>query len=208
MNNEVIEKQVAELYDSSMPYHNFAHAQSVLDESRQIIDKCKTEGIFVADDVVYYACLLHDAGYHEDEKEKGFSSKEAYSAHLAEQLLNSHSIPADTVDAVKTAIMSTHRDGVCKSNEDKVVRAADLSGLAANYEIFKNNTKKLKQEYFLLYGQNIEWQTWRQKAVDVIEQFLREDMPLTEDYYNPDGESVFHLKARENLQRLLNDDVE
>jgi hypothetical protein len=57
------------------------------------VERCLKEGVPINGEVVYYALLFHDAGYHENHASMGFTSKEVYSAHLAVQCLRAEAIP-------------------------------------------------------------------------------------------------------------------
>ena len=206
MHDKVIEKTASQLYESKLPYHNFGHAVTVTRYSEGIIERCKREGIPLDEDVVYYALIFHDAGYHEDHLEKNYESKEAYSADLAESALRDYGVDEEKIKKVKQAIMSTHIDAKCYSNEDKAVRASDLSGLAAGYDVFKLNAIRLKDEHELMHGEKVSWEEWRKGVRKTLELFLREELELTSDYYDKDGQSVFHKLTRENLETLLADD--
>lgn len=208
MKDEKLEKIATQHYDSKLRYHNFDHIRYVLEAGNNITEKCKVEGVEINEAVVYYAILFHDAGYGEDHISKGYNSKEAYSVDLAVQGLQGNGIDADMIQRVKDAIMATHVDALCETNEDKAVRAADLSGLADDYKVFKKNTIDLKDELEMMSGKSITWDGWKAMAIDRIELFLRQELKLTSDYYNDHGESVFHLKTRENLKILLQDKSE
>lgn len=208
MRDEKLEKIAERLYDPKLNYHNFDHIRYVMDEGNKILARCKGEGVEIDETVVYYAILFHDAGFMEDHISKGFESKEAYSADLAAKNLQGNGIDADTVQKVKQAIMATHVDALCLSNEDKAVRAADLAGLAADYELFKKNTVDLKNELQMMSGKQITWDQWKTMAAERIEMFLREELYLTSDYYNDQGESKFHLNTRNNVNKLLQDNTE
>ena len=99
-------------------------------------------------------------------------------------------------------------DATCTSIEEKIVRAADLSELAADYSVFKKNTLNLKLELEESSDKKVTWDEWKRLAVDTVEQFLREDMEVTSDYYNENGESTFHKNTRANLNSLMADDSE
>ena len=205
MDLEAIKQTAAGLYSSSLPYHNFNHALAVVREAENIIGKCRSEGVPVDGDIVLLATLFHDAGFHEDHGHLGFPSKEAYSAELARRDLLSRGLAPQFVDRVCEAILSTHCDGVCQNNESKAVRAADLAGLAAEYSVFKRNTVRLKHEHELLSRTPAPWPEWRDRAIQRVELFLRQDLSLTHDYFDAEGESVFHRRTRENLRRLQAD---
>lgn len=205
MQNRLIEHAVEALYAPGMPYHNFRHAIEVAQAGDRIVSRCMDEGVRIDGQVVYFACLFHDAGYHEVHESKGFTSKVAYPAHLARECLSRHGFADDIIEQVNDAILSTHCDGCCTSNEAKAVRAADLSGLSAPYREFKRSAVRLREGDAMLNGKETPWEEWRGKAGKRIELFLREELNLTRDYYDADGKSVFHLQVRENIRRLLSD---
>ena len=206
MRNKEIEKIAAALYSPKMPYHNFGHAFTVMQEGEAIVERCRSENVPIDEEVVYYSLLFHDAGFHEDEVALGFESKEAYSAYLAKEELTKLGIAEETIKKVEAAILSTHCDAECYSNEDKAVRAADLSGLAADYEVFKKNNLDLKKEFEILSGKTVDWDIWRKNATERVELFLRAEIKLTSHYYDENGNSKFHIKARENLKTLSQDE--
>jgi len=205
MENLAIERAAEALYDSNLPYHNFGHALEVSRIVGKIVKRCADEGIRIDAQVVYFASLFHDAGYHEDHLARGFASKEAHSAQLAGECLRREGIDEDVIARVRDAILSTHCDAHCGSNEAKAVRAADLAGLAAPYEDFKQTAIKLKDEHQKLAGTELSWDEWTAMAGARLELFLREDMCLSNDDYDGSGQSIFHRKARENIRRLLSD---
>ena len=208
MRDEKLEKIAARLYDPKLQYHNFDHIRFVLGEGEKIVAKCKKEGVPVNEAVIYYAILFHDAGFLDNHVAKGFDSKEAYSADLAVKALQGNGIDNEMVRKVRAAILATHVDAVCKSNEDKAVRAADLAGLAADYDFFKRNTIDLKNEYEMMSGKKITWGEWKTMASERVELFLREELKLTSDYFNEQGESRFHVNTRANIKKLLGDNSE
>ena len=208
MRDEKLEKIAAPLYDPKLNYHNFDHIRYVMQEANKTVAKCKGEGVEIDEAAVYYAILFHDASFIEDHTSKGFASKEAYSAELAVQILEENGIDKTTVQKVKQAILATHVDAQCLSNEDKVVRSADLAGLAADYKVFKQNTVDLKNELEMMTGKKITWDQWKTMAADRIELFLREELHLTSDYFNEQGESRFHVNTRKNVNRLMQDPSE
>ena len=207
MRDKKLEKIASRFYNPKLPYHNFGHVVTVIRESEKMLQKCSDEGIKVDEKIVYFALLFHDAGYDEDHEALGFDSKEAYSAELAERVLKENGADGEIVERVKTAIMSTHVDGKCTCAEDRIVRASDLSELAAEYSVFKKNTLDLKSELENSIGREVSWEEWKRLAVERVELFLREDMAVTSDYYD-NGESIFHRNTRANLKTLMADGSE
>jgi predicted metal-dependent HD superfamily phosphohydrolase len=208
MRDEYMENLAFTLYSDDLPYHNFGHIRTVIRKGNEIVERCKKEHVAIQEDIVYYALLYHDAGYNENHVAKGYSSKEAYSADLAVEQLSGNGIVKEKLERIKAAILCTHVDAHCATNEDKAVRAADLSELAADYRIFKKNTLDLKKELEQQTGSTISWNSWKRMAVEKVEEFLREELHLTSDYYDEKGDSVFHKTTRNNLRIMLEDDSE
>lgn len=208
MRDEKLEQIAIRLYDPKLNYHNFGHIRDVMQAGNKTVAKCKAEGVEIDEAAVYYAILFHDAGFIEDHVSKGFDSKEAYSAEIAVQILEENGIDKATVQKVKQAILATHVDAKCVSNEDKAVRSSDLAGLADEYKVFKQNTVDLKNELEMMTGKKITWEQWKALAADRIELFLREELHLTSDYYNGQGESRFHVNTRKNVNQLMQDPSE
>lgn len=204
--DEQLEQVAAGLYDASLPYHNFRHALEAVEAGARIVRRCQAENVRIDPDVVYYALLFHDAGYHENHRLRGFESKEAYSAHLAARALAARDVDSRVVRKVQAAILSTRRDGSFRTAEQKAVRAADLAALAADYPTFKENTERLWAEYRLLSGESIAWGEYVQKAAAVIRFYLTQEVRLTSFFAGPDGRSDFHRRTRANLERLLREE--
>ncbi len=201
--DEWLEQEARKYYSPELHYHNFSHIESVLAAGREIIARCRDEGVRIDDEVVYYALLLHDAGYREDHIKKGFDSKEAYSAQIARNLLSKGDHTEAFIAKVEKAIMATHRDGTFVSTEQKAVRAADLSGLAADYEVFRGNTDNLRKEQELLTGESIDWEDWKKRVDKVISFYLSQEIRITSYFTDGQGKSIFHQRTSENLRRLM-----
>jgi predicted metal-dependent HD superfamily phosphohydrolase len=206
--NPKAEKLAEVLYSENLPYHNFEHALRAVVVGLEIADKCIEEGLGVNKEVVYYALLFHDAGYHLDYLGEGFSNKEEYSAHLAEINLREIGIDAKIIKLVKRAILATVQGAEFYSTEEIIVRAADLAEMASDYEIFLENNKKLKAEQALLTAVPISWNDWKIQTKKVVEFYLSQDIKLTSAYKDEDGNSVFHKKAKENLEKFMKENFE
>ncbi len=204
--NAHLEQVAAELYSDQMPYHSFSHVLGTLAAGAVLVERCLKEGVPIHGEVVYYALLFHDAGYHENHISKGFTSKEEYSAHLAVQCLHAEAIPEDTIKRVVAAILSTQRDAQFTSNEEKAVRAADLAGLASDYETFRSNVKKLHQECEMLTGRKVAWDEWKTSVKETIRFYLSQEIRLTKPDCGLDNVAIFYAQANRNLSRLLSED--
>jgi predicted metal-dependent HD superfamily phosphohydrolase len=204
--NAHLEQVAAELYSDQMPYHNFNHVLGTVAAGAVLVERCLKEGVPISGEVVYYALLFHDAGYHESHISKGFTSKEEYSAHLAVQCLRTEAIPEDTIKRVVAAILSTQRDTQFTSNEEKAVRAADLANLASDYETFRSNVEKLHQEYGMLTGRKVAWDEWKTSVKETIRFYLSQEIRLTQPDSGVDNVALFYAQANQNLSRLLSED--
>ena len=198
-----LEARVAALYDARLPYHNFDHVQDTLRAAEAIVARCEADNIRIDGDVVYYALLLHDAGYQEDHHALGYRSKEAYSAALAEEVLPEFGVGPAQLRKTVDAILATERDGVFVSAEQKAVRAADLSGMAADYPEFLHKSLRLKREYELLHGAPVSWTDWQHTSREVLGHYLTQEIRLTSYFHDSHGESTFHRAVRSNLEQLL-----
>lgn len=196
-------REIRELYDESLPYHNFAHALVVARRGLMLADRCAKYGIKVREEVVVWSCLLHDAGYHLGPKSRGFVSREDQSAHIARTFMKAKKVPRRIIDEVVACIISTHRDAPFAFVEQKIVRAADLTGLAGTYAQFKSNTFRLKKEYEKMHKKEITLKDWLAQTKKIVEFYLSENVILTPEYADKHGNSVFHATTKKNLAKLL-----
>jgi predicted metal-dependent HD superfamily phosphohydrolase len=195
---EVVAKHYGEL-----DYHNFEHALDVVYKCRGLVVKCRAYNVSVDERMLVLAALFHDAGYHNNHEEQGFESKEEYSADIAEQELSRLGLDEELIQAVKDCIIATHRNKPFETAEQKVLRAADLSGLAGSYEDFLANNRLLKKEQEYLQDRQIQDDEWKGVVKNLIEFYLSQDIQLTPEHNDEDGVSIFHKQAQENLDRFL-----
>lgn len=200
--NPALEQAAAVLYDSRLPYHNFGHVLDTLLVSRELVERCREADLDVEPAVVYPAVLFHDAGYQHNHRDHGHESKESYSAALAGRVLHHYGYSGADIRAIQAAIASTQCGVPCESIEARIVRAADLSGLASIYRLFLQNAMRLWREDSILTGHDVRWEDWRDQAVAVLEQFLADDLGFSPACYAPDGQAWLNKHGRENLERL------
>ena len=201
-----LEKTAALHYDNALPYHNFDHIRSALQVAEDIMARCRSRRQTLDEAAVYYAILFHDAGFREDHRQKGFTYKEEYSAHLARQALTTAKVASGTMDKACEAIRGTRRGFDRKPGpETQVVRAADLAQLAAPYLAFKLNTVNLWRENKILTGKTLPWREWRQKAVTDVGFFL-DSLFFVEPGSLEADTKVFLTRARANLTALAQDE--
>jgi len=200
-------KLARELYSDRLPYHNFQHALKAVRRGEEIVARCHEDSVKIDDQVVYYALLFHDAGYHEDCSKKDYKTKEEYAAFLAGEALKKIGAKPDLIRQVQEAIISTHRDAKFATNEAKAVRAADLVNLGGSYEEFLDNTWLLKKEAEIMSGHEISWQDWREETKKLVEFYLKQDIHLTHAYADDEERSIFHQRAKANLDRFLSEKI-
>jgi hypothetical protein len=204
--NPRLEQVAAELYSDRMPYHSFTHVLAALAAGEVLVERCLKEGLRINVEAVYYAILFHDAGYHENHVSKGFRSKEEYSAHLAAQCLRAEAVSEETISSIVAAILSTRRDATFTSNEDKAVRAADLAGLASDYETFRSNVEKLHKECEMLTERKVGWDEWKKSVKETISFYLSQDFRFAQSDACANNAAIFRATAIQNLSRLLSED--
>jgi predicted metal-dependent HD superfamily phosphohydrolase len=198
---DLLERATA-LYDPALPYHNAGHALRAVAAGERLLRVCSHAGVPVDATVVRLALLFHDAGYGTDLSTVGCADAEAYSAMLARRALIER-VPARVLDAVETAILATRRDAQPDTEEAKVVRAADLAELAADYDTFATNSEALRVEHERLTGEQLSLAEWRASVDGLLTGYLEErlwPLELLDDDLAPGG---FHTTAKANLHRYL-----
>jgi len=203
-----LEKIAEAYYDSRLHYHNFQHILNTLAFGSKILIDCQSEHVTLRKDIVYLAILFHDAGYSEDHTRLGFETKERYSANLAENVLVTENYPPTEIKAVKEAIVSTERNATFKTTEQQAVRAADLLGMAASYDIFLLNSVKLKKEHEYLSNSRISWDAWKKATIDVVRDFITHDIPLIRYFKKSNSSSQFSIAVEKNLERFAAESIE
>ncbi len=192
----------ARKYYTDLPYHNFQHIQNALDFAETLLDRCRKYSIPVDDDIVRLAIYFHDAGYHHDHKAKGFESKEAYSASIAEEELENLGYSEDAIQKVRQCILATKPDIELETPEQKIVRAADLAHIGTEYRKFRENSLQLREEHKQLHGEQLSHEDWVSSVKDTITFYLDQNIELTPEH-DENRISHFHARARHNLERFL-----
>lgn len=194
-------------YSDKLHYHNFSHIKETLNYAENILKECDSKKVNYDKKVVCHAILFHDAGYNLDHTKKGFKNKESYSAVLAEYALSDAGESQEHIEKVTRAILCTHMNGECETNDDAIVRAADLSGLAAPYTEFINKSIALFKERELLSGEKISWDQYKKEAIGVIRGFLKQEIKLDIELFSK-GNYIFHTKVFDNLDNLMQDKMD
>jgi len=191
------------LYHPPLPYHNFSHARQVLTDANVILRRCHTENVPVNDSAVVFAALAHDWGYALDHTSIGFATKEALAAFFLGRALENLGVNEEIIKLSEGAVLGTAMDAAVISNEAKVLRAADLAGLAKDLPTFVHNNQLLKEEAELLSGKKISWSDWKTGTQKIVEFFLSQDIRLTSYHDDEKGNSRFHLAAQKILDEFM-----
>lgn len=194
-------------YSDRLHYHNFSHIKETLNYAKSILKECDSKEITYDVKVVYHAILFHDAGYGLNHFEKGFKNKESYSAVLAENVLLAAGESKEHMEKVMRAILATHINGECQTSDDAIVRAADLSGLAAPYTDFMKNSIALFKEREYLSGEKISWSQYKKEVFDVIRSFLKQKIMLDIGLFTKSN-YMFHAKVFHNLDNLMQEKID
>jgi len=199
-----LRERAQDRYDDGLPYHSFSHVEEAMERADELLERCERHGIDVDTEVVRAALLFHDAGYHRDPEEDGFDSREALSASIARTELEDAGMGSGTIDRVVDCIMATRPEATPHTTEDKIVRAADLSGLAGDYEEFLDDAGALREEYAYLHGERQPLQAWVEGVRRTLQFYLAQDIHLTPEHDDGD-ESQWHRAVRQNLERFLDE---
>lgn len=194
---ETIEDKAEKLY-TNLPYHNFDHVMETLETAMEIVWECFSLGIRVDAQIVYCAMLFHDAGFHENEEDKGFDKKESYSAHLAAKSLKEYGFNKKFIDKIRKCILGTHMDTELKTKEEKIVRSADIFNISDEYNVFLDNNIILKKEVEEMSGEEMSWEDWKNQTKRILNKYISQELIVGDDI-----EIISLEDAKENLDKFL-----
>ena len=200
-----IEKQVINVasgYYINLPYHNFKHALKVMKYARQLIKRYRKK---IDEIAICHATLFHDAGYHQNHKRLGFQTKEHLSAAIAEKELRKFGYSKQHIAKVKKLILITRKEARARTPEEKVLRASDLEGIKGKYKDFVKENRLLRKEYALLTGKKVTLKEWKQMTKNMLSHYLSQKIKLTPYYYDKKGRSLFHERARKNIELFISE---
>lgn len=203
-NTAALRERAQDRYDDGLPYHSFDHVEDTLERAGELLSRCERHGIDVDEEVVQAALLFHDAGYHRDPEDEGHDSREALSASIAREELEDAGTDPATIDQVHDCIMATRPEAQAHTTEQKIVRAADLGGLAGSYEQFLEDAQALREEHAYLHDEHQPIQAWVEGVRRTLQFYLAQDIRLTPEH-DDGAESRWHRSVRENLERFLDE---
>ncbi|MEM7161813.1 MAG: Pycsar system effector family protein [Bacteroidota bacterium] len=192
MDNSILERQakLAEAYmsnadsDNQLSYHNWAHVSKVLDSVRLLSKDLDNE--LQVD--LSLAALWHDADYA-----NGSEAHEERSAQLAMEKLGSENLNEERKERIKRLILATRMEYIPKSEDEKIIKDADLSHLASKeYLLFYNN---LRKEINSLGNHSFTSEEWRQECVKFMQSM---------SFLSEKGKLLFTNGKEENLKIIKN----
>jgi len=181
--------EIKKLYEPR-PYHNFGHALNVWEKIIEFLNR----GIKANEELLYWSALLHDAGYGQDFKKLGFISNEHMHAQIAFDFLLNLGKDPQFCQKVAETILATNPHIYPQTTEQKLLRAADLSGLAADFSHYREFYEKIKAEFpapddLAFFRGNLL----------AITPYFWPMIRLTDNYYNQTGASDWHSRVANNI---------
>ncbi len=162
--------------ENPLPYHNYDdHVVRAKGYFNQIVERLREKDVDVDILAGIVGLDYHDAGFYVPISEHGLPTKEAYSAGIAVNDLESLRIRDDAIEVVHDAILATHVSAEPKTNTEKAVRLADVGNVFADEEEFLRNFVLLLREAYEL-GQPI---------AETIEDHCRRTTGFLETYIMP-----------------------
>jgi predicted metal-dependent HD superfamily phosphohydrolase len=190
-------------YDDRLAYHNWQHAQDVMEDAYDLGNRVASRGIEVDMGVLAVAAAWHDAGYIEDHTIVGFETKEHYSAYLAETFLRSKKEDELFIQAVVRAILGTIHHGDRRDMNALVLHRADIANIGGPYRNFYRKSTLVHRELGS-FGVQATWPEWVRTGGLLIENLIEESLDELPRLGEPiTGEMAFPIRARANSRLLL-----
>jgi hypothetical protein len=184
-NPEVLEAY-AKTHYIDLPYHNWEHAVSVRNRSRELALVCITQGLEVDLDVIEASALWHDAGFYLRNEHYGLGSvsenwsKEHYSIYVSVIDLQKLGMPDEKIKKVADAIASTEAGVECTSLEGRILAQADIENVGGDIVVFLKNTLNLYKEAGILAidGKVPPLFEYAKRSYSYLQLFLAKDLSL------------------------------
>lgn len=185
-------------YDPALAYHHFGHALTAAQHGARLSELYLHAGVPVDTEVVQAALLYHDAGYSRQPLAHVAGCREQVAAQLADaDLRRLHWSPQQRAHVTAAILATQHhtRGHTLRSAEERIVRAADIAGLAGPYEGFARDNRNVRAEAFALDGQAATDADWATRTLSVIGSYLAERL-------HPAGLSVALDEEARRFQRV------
>ena len=190
-------------YSDTLAYHNWSHAEAVMRDVNVLVDRAGERGIILARNALVIATAWHDAGFHEDHIQKGFVTKEHYSAHLLEEYIADKPVDYATRFLMCEAILGTIHGFERETLNTLVLHRADVANIGGPYDEFYKISVALWQENMRLTGKEISWTDFIHSSEGYIRMIAKEaqvELPRLGEPIGEDGS--YDIQALINAQRL------
>lgn len=164
-------------------YHNLDHVAALL----HVLDDHRSAA--ASPDGVEFAIWLHDCVYL-----AGHDDNESLSAEVARAFLAAMGCTGPVADRVHDMILATRHNGPATHPDARLVADIDLSVLAVPIEQFRENGRRIREEY---------------ESVDDAmfsagrREFLAGMLARSAIYQTAEFQAEFEARARENLKREI-----
>ena len=182
-------------------YHVWEHVQRNEEVVLKLIERFRESGRSVDKEIVLQANILHDAFYHVPPHCLGFESKEHLAACFAYHRLIQLGATEEHARTVEFVIAATNPLIEFESMEALILRAADLAGIAVDFDIFENNTWRLFEEA-KRFGFIHPYERFVRDSLRHLAVYLVKDLRVTGEGTDGHGVSTFHLNAMRNILAL------
>lgn len=204
-------KDAAEiLYEPTVEYHEWlSHILYSYDKAMSYCDELEANGLKPNRLVVGLIILFHDAGISHNLlgiDTSDFDSKEAYSAHIAGEVLPTYGIDDDTIEQVQHGIMATKVGEPYYTLEAHVAWRADVANASEFHFFFTENSARFKREIEDECGHPIDDEVFVLEAERKLGALIGRDKVLGDwerDALYPKY-SRFQVTCARNVQFLVN----
>lgn len=188
-------------YNPDLPYHNWGHAEEVMDESLALLNQGGRWTRHENRPLLQIAAAWHDAGHDYDERHD-FESPEHYSAYLMRQRLKGQ-LPERQLAMAEEAILGTRYKAPRDSMAALALHYGDVGNMAHAYPSFYEHSVRLWTEY----GKP-DWEDWKVKASRVIGTTATEAYMQLPQLGIRDGQFVYAIRQNMAAVRTATEPTE
>jgi len=132
---------LTEKLDKNIYFHNLKHTRQVIKAAREI---CEETNINKKDKkLIEIAIWFHDTGFTKD-----YINHEEESAKIAEEFLEKEKYPKENITVIKEAILKTSLDTLPETQNEKIIRDADLAHISKKSGIKRGELLRKELHFF------------------------------------------------------------
>ena len=211
---ERLSSDLKPFYEPRLPYHNWdEHIEHGLGIIDNLCEQEKAKGNPINSFIAKVAYMGHDAGFPHDlitpDIWKKHGSKEGYSTHIMDVLLQNYGLEESCIRGVQTCIMFTKMGEQLPEDIDeelgntaKAVRTADLSHIFGPYKDFVIDSFKLMEEA-KMYGRKTVLAEFKDRTRFVLTNYLSLGFIPSGAYSIADGVKNIERFGKDSPSRLL-----